>query len=67
MISTSIGLLGCGVMRCAFFFLCDEHDNPVDDENGNDFKDGLGVQKIELIEKQEPKDSACTNHSYFAP
>jgi MFS family permease len=55
MIFTSIGLLGCGVMTCAFIFLRDEDDTPVDDDNGSDFKDGLGVQKIELIEKQEPK------------
>jgi MFS family permease len=53
MIFTSIGLLGCGVMACAFIFLRDEDD--VEDENGSDFKDDLGVQKIELIKKQEPK------------
>ena len=50
---TSIGLLGYGVMTCAFIFLRDEDD--VEDENGSDFKDDLGVQKIELIKKQEPK------------
>jgi MFS family permease len=55
MIFTTIGLLGCGVMMTAFIFLQDEDDTPVEDENDSDFKDDLGVQKIELIEKQEPK------------
>jgi MFS family permease len=55
MIFTSIGLLGCGVMTCAFIFLRDEDDTPVEDENGSDFKDDLGVQKIELVKKREPK------------
>jgi MFS family permease len=54
MIFTSIGLLGCGVMTCAFIFLHDEDVTPSVDENGSDFKDGLCVQKIELIERQKP-------------
>jgi MFS family permease len=55
MIFTTIGLLGCGVMAIAFIFLQDEDDTTVEDENDSDFKDGLAVQKIELIEKEEPK------------
>jgi MFS family permease len=53
---TTIGVLGCGVVVCAFIFLHDEDDDvtPVD-ENGSDLKDGLGPQKIELMDKQEPK------------